>query len=87
MNFNILTLGCKVNQYESQAMREELLRHGYTLSENREQADITMAHSAHLLETGETENGVDYQDIAISPVRKAVYLLLRCIIIPFRHLL
>ena len=30
MNFNILTLGCKVNQYESQAMREALLRHGYT---------------------------------------------------------
>ena len=29
MKFNILTLGCKVNQYESQAMREELIRHGY----------------------------------------------------------
>ena len=36
MNFNILTLGCKVNQYESQAMREDLLRHGYFLSEDKE---------------------------------------------------
>lgn len=26
MNFNIITLGCKVNQYESQAMREDLLK-------------------------------------------------------------
>ena len=45
MNFNILTLGCKVNQYESQAMREELLRHGYLESENREKADITIINS------------------------------------------
>ena len=31
MDFNILTLGCKVNQYESQAMREDLLKNGYFL--------------------------------------------------------
>lgn len=31
MNFNIITLGCKVNQYESQAMREDLLKNGLNL--------------------------------------------------------
>ena len=41
MDFNILTLGCKVNQYESQAMREDLLRHGYVPSKDKEHADIT----------------------------------------------
>lgn len=29
MNFNIITLGCKVNQYESQAMREDMLKNGF----------------------------------------------------------
>ena len=40
MNFNIVTLGCKVNQYESQAMREAMLKHGYTLTNDKEKADI-----------------------------------------------
>ncbi|MDD6225537.1 MAG: tRNA (N(6)-L-threonylcarbamoyladenosine(37)-C(2))-methylthiotransferase MtaB, partial [bacterium] len=42
MNFNIITLGCKVNQYESQAMEEMLLKNGYFRSENPERADITV---------------------------------------------
>ena len=45
MNFNIITLGCKVNQYESQAMREALLKHGYSLSDNKDKADITIINS------------------------------------------
>ena len=28
MNFNVITLGCKVNQYESQVMRENLIKSG-----------------------------------------------------------
>lgn len=32
MNYSIVTLGCKVNQYESQAMGELLLQSGFTLS-------------------------------------------------------
>ena len=34
MNFKIVTLGCKVNSYESQAMRESLLKAGFTEGEN-----------------------------------------------------
>ena len=33
MKVAICTLGCKVNQYESQAMEQELLRRGYELAE------------------------------------------------------
>ena len=56
MNFNILTLGCKVNQYESQAMREELLRHGYLESENREKADITIINSCTVTSVSDAKN-------------------------------
>ena len=38
MNFNIITLGCKVNQYESQAMREDMLKNGFLLSDDRDRA-------------------------------------------------
>ena len=31
MRVAIYTLGCKVNQYETQAMEQELLRRGHTL--------------------------------------------------------
>ena len=45
MNFNIITLGCKVNQYESQAMREDMLKNGFLLSDDRDRADITTVNS------------------------------------------
>ncbi len=56
MNFNIVTLGCKVNQYESQAMREELLRHGYTLSEDKERADITVINTCTVTSVSDAKN-------------------------------
>ena len=39
MKVAICTLGCKVNQYESQAMERELLRRGHTLAEFDAPAD------------------------------------------------
>ncbi|MBE6939275.1 MAG: tRNA (N(6)-L-threonylcarbamoyladenosine(37)-C(2))-methylthiotransferase MtaB [Ruminococcaceae bacterium] len=39
MRVAIYTLGCKVNQYETQAMEQELLGRGHTLVEFEEQAD------------------------------------------------
>ena len=33
MKVAIYTLGCKVNQYETQAMEQELLARGHTLTE------------------------------------------------------
>lgn len=54
--FNIYTLGCKVNQYESQAMREDLLRHGYILSDDREHADISIINSCTVTSTSDSKN-------------------------------
>ena len=56
MQFNILTLGCKVNQYESQAMREDLLRHGFEQSPDREKADITVINTCTVTSVSDAKN-------------------------------
>ena len=43
--FIIKTLGCKVNQYESELMRQHLLRNGYNESGTPELADIYIVNS------------------------------------------
>ncbi len=39
------TLGCKVNQYESQAMAQNLENHGFIIADNSENADIYIINS------------------------------------------
>lgn len=56
MNFNILTLGCKVNQYESQAMREDMLRHGFSASNSPETADITIINTCTVTSVSDAKN-------------------------------
>lgn len=56
MNFNIITLGCKVNQYESQAMREALIKHGYSLSDDKDKADITIINSCTVTSVSDAKN-------------------------------
>ena len=53
----------------------------------REQSEVAMAHSVHLLQNGEEEYGTDYIGHSMSPGKKTLYSVLRCIILPFRHLL
>ncbi len=43
--FKIKTLGCKVNQYESQQIREELLGRGFFESNNGEKAEIYLINT------------------------------------------
>ena len=45
MNVFFITLGCKVNQYESQAMLETLVNAGFSIAENRESADVVIINS------------------------------------------
>ena len=56
MNFNIITLGCKVNQYESQAMREALIKQGYSLSDDKDKADITIINSCTVTSVSDAKN-------------------------------
>ncbi len=60
-NFYIFTLGCKINQYESQAIRESWLGHaGLAEAETPDQADIFLINSCAVT------------DRAIQDLRKAV---------------
>ena len=45
MKVAIYTLGCKVNQYESQVISETLLSNGYTIVDSKEDADIYIVNS------------------------------------------
>lgn len=56
MNFNVVTLGCKVNQYESQAMREDMLKNGFILSDDKDKADITIINSCTVTSVSDAKN-------------------------------
>ena len=45
MKFSIYTLGCKVNQYESQALERELLRRGYEQGSFSEPCDLYIVNT------------------------------------------
>ena len=40
MKVSAITLGCKVNQYESQAMLASLEKEGYTVTQSQEDSDV-----------------------------------------------
>lgn len=53
MKAGIATLGCKVNQYESQVMMENLLAHGFEQAGEGEQADVFIVNSCTVTATGD----------------------------------
>lgn len=56
MNFNIITLGCKVNQYESQVMHESLVSKGYVPAEEKEHADISVINTCTVTAVSDSKN-------------------------------
>ncbi|MBR1739423.1 MAG: tRNA (N(6)-L-threonylcarbamoyladenosine(37)-C(2))-methylthiotransferase MtaB [Ruminococcus sp.] len=53
MNVYFYTFGCKVNQYETEHLREELLSRGYKISDSPQGADICIVNSCTV--TGEAD--------------------------------
>lgn len=49
----IATLGCKVNQYESQVMMETLLSHGFEQADDGEKSDVFIINSCTVTATGD----------------------------------
>ena len=45
MKVKFYTLGCKVNQYESQAIGESLKKRGYEITDGKENADVVIVNS------------------------------------------
>ena len=53
MKVKIITLGCKVNQFESQAMLCELTKNGWTIAGDDESADVSIINSCAVTQVSE----------------------------------
>ena len=53
MKVKIITLGCKVNQFESQAMLNELTKNGWTIADDNESADVSIINSCAVTQVSE----------------------------------
>ena len=60
----LITMGCKVNQYDSQSMRETLVRNGYRIVDDKQHADL------YLINTCTVTNVADQK--ARQVIRKAL---------------
>lgn len=47
------TLGCKVNQYESESIAEQLMKNGYTIVNHTEKADVFIVNSCTVTASGD----------------------------------
>ncbi|MEK6733155.1 MAG: tRNA (N(6)-L-threonylcarbamoyladenosine(37)-C(2))-methylthiotransferase MtaB [Candidatus Omnitrophota bacterium] len=54
--FYIKTLGCKVNQYESQVMRENFLKNGYIEAGSSDEADICVVNTCTVTSTSDSKS-------------------------------
>ena len=50
------TLGCKVNQYDSQAMLEQFEQHGYRAAKSNEAADVYVVNTCTVTGTGDKKS-------------------------------
>lgn len=54
--FKVLTLGCRTNQYESQAYQNQLEAMGYSLSENDESPDLCIVNTCTVTESADSSS-------------------------------
>ncbi|HEX6987679.1 MAG TPA: tRNA (N(6)-L-threonylcarbamoyladenosine(37)-C(2))-methylthiotransferase MtaB, partial [Planctomycetaceae bacterium] len=52
----LVTLGCKVNQYETQLVKETLLRNGFREAGEDERADLCVVNTCTVTETGDAKS-------------------------------
>lgn len=54
--FTISALGCRTNQYEAQAFRDQLLALGYTQAEEGEEADVCIVNTCTVTESADSNS-------------------------------
>lgn len=54
--FRVVTLGCRTNQYESQAFRDQLLQMGYEPAEGKEEADLCIVNTCTVTESADSRS-------------------------------
>lgn len=52
----LITLGCKVNQYETQLVREALLQSGYREANDDESADLCVVNTCTVTNNGDSRS-------------------------------
>lgn len=55
MKFNIITFGCKVNQYESNMMKEKMLHHNFSYVQNLDETDIIIVNTCTVTNTADNK--------------------------------
>lgn len=55
MKFNIITFGCKVNQYESNMMKEKMLSSNFLYEENYQNSDIIIINTCTVTNTADNK--------------------------------
>ena len=55
MNFNVITFGCKVNSYESEYIKEQLLKNNYIYNEDYKTADIIIVNTCSVTNTADNK--------------------------------
>ena len=53
---SLFTLGCKVNQVETEALREEFIHHGYQIADSWDAADIYVINTCAVTSTAEKKS-------------------------------
>ena len=55
MKFSILTFGCKVNSYESEFMKEQLLKNNYIYNDDYKSSDIVIVNTCSVTNTADNK--------------------------------
>lgn len=78
MKFQIYTLGCKVNMYETNVMRDALLNKGYFEVKDDEQADIVIVNTCTVTNTADSKSMKVIRQ-AIRKNEKAIIIVCGCL--------
>lgn len=62
--FRVVTLGCRTNQYESQAFRDQLLQMGYDPADGNEQADLCIVNTCTVTESADSSSRHEIRQLA-----------------------
>lgn len=62
--FRLATLGCRTNQYETQAYQDQLTALGYDAAESHEQADICIVNTCTVTESADSSSRHEIRKIA-----------------------
>lgn len=62
--FKIVTLGCRTNQYESQAYQDQLIALGYTSAEEGENAEICIVNTCTVTEAADSSSRHEIRQLA-----------------------